>query len=73
MRMKALVALGDFKDDSVIPTLISILENPENYSFYSDIVDIITEMNEYDNYKNNLRLAAFNAHKRSTIKVEVTE
>jgi len=73
MRMKALAALGDFKDDSVIPTLISILENPENYSFYSDIVDIITEMNEYDNYKNNLRLAAFNAHKRSTIKVEVTE
>ena len=73
MRMKALRALGDFNDDSVIPTLISILEDPVNYTFYSDIVEIITRMNEYDTYKNDLRSAAFNAHKRSTIRVEVME
>lgn len=73
MRMKALHALGEFKDDAVLPELILILEDPANYTFYSDIVDMMANMNQFDTYKNDLRLAAFNAHKRSTIKVEVSD
>ena len=73
MRLKALHAIGEFNDDAVLPELISILEDPANYTFYSDIVEIVTGMGKFDTYKNDLRLAAFNAHQRSTIKVEVSE
>ena len=63
MRLRALQAVADFNDESVIPEILSILEKPNNYIFYPEILDMLTSMNKIDEYKNDLRMAAYKAYK----------
>ena len=62
MRLRALQAVADFNDESVIPGIISILENPKNYMFYPEILDMINKMKKFNDYKDDLRMAAYRAH-----------
>ena len=62
MRLRALQAVADFNDESVIPEIITILENPKNYMYYPEILDMLNKMKKFDDYKNDLRMAAYRAH-----------
>ena len=63
MRLRALQAVSDFNDESIIPEIITILEDPNNYIFYPEILDMLKKMKKLDEYKNSLRIAAFKAYK----------
>ena len=62
MRLRALQAVADFNDASVIPEIITILEQPKNYMFYPEILDMLNKMKKFEEYKNDLRMAAYKAH-----------
>tara|TARA_S200000501_G_C20859310_1_gene759038 strand:- start:1810 stop:2943 length:1134 start_codon:yes stop_codon:yes gene_type:complete len=62
MRLRALQAVTDFNDVSVIPEIIAILEHPKNYMFYPEIIDMLNKMKKFDEYKNDLRIAAYKAY-----------
>ncbi|MED5475326.1 MAG: hypothetical protein VX770_04785 [Candidatus Neomarinimicrobiota bacterium] len=63
MRLRALQAVSDFNDESIIPEIITILEDPNNYIFYPEILDMLKKMKKLDEYKNSLRIAAFKAYR----------
>ena len=44
MRLRALQAVSDFNDESIIPEIITILEDPNNYIFYPEILDMLKKM-----------------------------
>ena len=69
MRLRALQAVAEFNDESIIPEIITILENPKNYMFYPEILDMLIKMKKFDNYKNDLRMAAFKAHSNNQLEI----
>ena len=69
MRLRALQAVSEFNDESIIPEIITILENPKNYMFYPEILDMLIKMKKFDNYKNDLRMAAFKAHSNNQLEI----
>ena len=71
MRLRALQAVTDFNDESVLSEIISILENPNNYMFYPEILDMLVKMKKFDQYKNELRMAAFKAHTNGQLQSEI--
>ena len=71
MRLRALQAVADFNDESVLSEIISILENPNNYMFYPEILDMLIKMKKFDKYKNELRMAAFKAHANGQLQSEI--
>jgi HEAT repeat protein len=71
MRLRALQAVTDFNDESVLSEIISILESPNNYMFYPEILDMLVKMKKFDEYKNELRMAAFKAHTNGQLQSEI--
>jgi len=71
MRLRALQAVADFNDESVLSEIITILENPNNYMFYPEILDMLVKMKKFDQYKNELRMAAFKAHTNGQLQSEI--
>ncbi len=55
IRMKAITALPNFGDPSVIDDILPLLENSENYIFYDTIVDMILSLDSMPDYKDALR------------------
>ena len=71
MRLRALQSVADFKDESVLSSIITILENPNNYMFYPEILDMLVKMKKFDEYKNELRMAAYKAHNSGILQSEI--
>ena len=65
LRIKSLQALSKFEDSSVLDDIIGMLEQSENYIFYNEIINIVNETDSFDIYKEQLRDAAFEAHKNN--------
>ena len=61
IRMKAMKALPNFGDPSVIDSIIPILENSENYIFYETIVEMILSLDSMPDYKDALRKVGLRA------------
>ena len=55
IRIKAMNVLPNFGDPSVIDSIISLLENSENYIFYNTIVDMILSLDSMPDYEDALR------------------
>ena len=64
LRMKAIRALANFDDPTVIDDVLTILNLPSNYIYYNEIIGMIKELGQYNNYSTKLRHAAFEAMKR---------
>ena len=62
--MKAIRALANFDDPTVIDDVLNILNLPSNYIYYNEIIGMIKELGQYNNYSTKLRHAAFQAMKR---------
>ena len=62
IRKKAIDNLGAFKDASVIPKILPILENKENYVYYDNILDMVYMLGEEKIWAEQVRRMA---HKTS--------
>ena len=61
IRKKAIDNLGAFKDASVIPKLLPILENKENYVYYDNILDMVYMLGEEKIWAEQVRRMAHKA------------
>ena len=59
--MKAITALPNFGDPSVIDDILPLLENSENYIFYDTIVEMILSLDSMPDYKDALRKVGLRA------------
>tara|TARA_B100000029_G_scaffold242602_1_gene239861 strand:- start:145 stop:1287 length:1143 start_codon:yes stop_codon:yes gene_type:complete len=61
IRIKAINALPNFGDASVIDSILPLLENAENYVFYDSIIDMILALDAMPDYENKIREASLKA------------
>ena len=63
LRIKAIRALADFNDPSIVNDLIEVLYNSSNYVYYNEIITMIKDLGVYDRYQSKLRHASYEAMK----------
>ena len=61
IRKKAIDNLGAFKDPSVIPKILSVLEDKKNYVYYDNILDMIYMLGEEKIWAEQVRRMAYKA------------
>ena len=61
IRKKAIDNLGAFKDPSVIPKIIPVLEDKKNYVYYDNILDMIYMLGEEKIWAEQVRRMAYRA------------
>ena len=61
IRKKAIDNLGAFKDASVIPKILPILEKKENYVYYDNILDMVYMLGEEKIWAEQVRRMAYKA------------
>lgn len=61
IRKKAIDNLGAFKDPSVIPKILSVLEDKKNYVYYDNILDMIYVLGEEKIWAEQVRRMAYKA------------
>ncbi len=61
IRTKAMQALVNFGDPSVIDEILPLLEDSNNYVFYENIVEMILDLDAMPNYEAKLRQVSFQA------------
>ena len=61
IRIKAINALPNFGDASVIDSILPLLENAENYVFYDSIINMILALDAMPDYENKIREASLKA------------
>jgi len=61
IRKKAIDNLGAFKDARVIPKILPILENKENYVYYDNILDMVYMLGEEKIWAEQVRRMAYKA------------
>ena len=61
IRKKAIDNLGAFKDPSVIPKILSVLEDKKNYVYYDNILDMIYMRGEEKIWAEQVRRMAYKA------------
>ena len=61
IRKKAIDNLGTFKDPSVIPKIIPVLEDKKNYVYYDNILDMIYMLGEEKIWAEQVRRMAYKA------------
>ena len=61
IRKKAIDNLGAFKDPSVIPKIIPVLEDKKNYVYYDNILDMIYMLGEEKIWAEQVRRMAYKA------------
>ena len=62
IRKKAIDNLGAFKDASVIPKILPILEKKENYVYYDNILDMVYMLGEEKIWAEQVRRMAYKAN-----------
>ena len=61
IRKKAIDNLGAFKDPRVIPKILPILEDRENYVYYDNILDMVYMLGEEKVWAEQVRRMAYKA------------
>jgi len=61
IRIKAINALANFKDETVLEELIPILEYSNNYEYYYEIKNLANTLNASEKYHQKIRKAGYSA------------
>tara|TARA_A100001011_G_scaffold335087_1_gene363816 strand:- start:5063 stop:6157 length:1095 start_codon:yes stop_codon:yes gene_type:complete len=61
IRIKAINALSEFSDESIVNEMLSMLQKPGNYKYYNEIIQLIEKTDSDIDVDENLRRAAFQA------------
>lgn len=66
LREKALQGLGRFNDPTLLPPVINLLADPENYQLYETISELVSTFDKAEEYQEQLRRLALTAHRKGT-------
>ncbi len=65
IRMKAIEKLSDLGDGSVIPTIMPILSDPEQYKLHTAVIQTVKNLGQYDAYTQEIRRRTLEAHQKA--------
>jgi len=69
IRQKAITKLGILKDTDVIPKILPILRDPDQYYLHKLVIEAVTNLGQYPDYEEEINRLIFEAH-RAGIKNE---
>ncbi|MEA1882050.1 MAG: HEAT repeat domain-containing protein [Candidatus Marinimicrobia bacterium] len=65
IRMKAIEKLSDLGDETVVPTLMPILSDPEQYKLHTAVIQTVKNLGQYDAYEQEIHRRTFEAHQKA--------
>jgi len=65
IRMKAIEKLPDLGDETVVPTLMPILSDPEQYKLHAAVIQTVKKLGQYNAYEQEIRRRTFEAHQKA--------
>ena len=65
IRMKAIEKLSDLGDNTVIPTIMPILSDPEQYKLHAAVIQTVKNLGQYDAYEQEIHRLTFEAHQKA--------
>jgi len=67
IRIKAIEKLADVSDETVIPSIMPILSDYNQYKLHQPVIETIKKLGQYDNYEQEIRRRIFEAHQKASI------
>ena len=65
IRMKAIDKLSEISDQSVIPLLMPVLSDYNQYKLHAPIIQAVRNLGGYDQYKQEIKRRTFEAHQKA--------
>ena len=65
IRTKAFSKLADVSDETVIPSIIPILSDYEQYKLHEAVIQAVKDLGQYDQYKQEIKRRSFEAHQKA--------
>ena len=65
IRTKAIGKLADVSDETVIPSLLPILSDYEQYKLHEAIIQTVRDLGQYDQYAQEIKRRTFEAHQKA--------
>ena len=67
IRVKAIDKLSDLGDDTVIPSLMPILSDPNQFNLHSAVIQTVKNLGVYETYEQEIHRRTFEAHQKAVI------
>ena len=65
IRMKSIEKLSDLGDNTVIPTIMPILSDYEQYKLHPAVIQTVKNLGQYELYEQEIRRRTFEAHQKA--------
>ena len=67
IRAKAIDKLSDLGDETVIPSLMPILSDPNQFNLHSAVIQTVKNLGVYETYEQEIHRRTFEAHQKAVI------
>jgi HEAT repeat protein len=67
IRIKAIEKLSDLGDETVIPFIMPILSDPDQFKLHSAVIQTVKNLGEYETYEQEIHRRTFEAHQKAVI------
>jgi len=67
IRVKAIDKLSDLGDETVIPSLMPILSDPNQFNLHSAVIQTVKNLGVYETYEQEIHRRTFEAHQKAVI------
>ena len=67
IRIKAIEKLSDLGDETVIPFILPILSDPDQFKLHSAVIQTVKNLGEYETYEQEIHRRTFEAHQKAVI------
>ena len=67
IRIKAIEKLADISDESVVPSLLPILSDYNQYKLHPAVIQTVTNLGAYESFEQEIHRRTFEAHKQGTL------
>ena len=65
IRTKAIGKLADVSDETIIPSIMPILSDYEQYKLHQAVIQTVRDLGQYDQYAQEIKRRTFEAHQRA--------
>ena len=65
IRIKAIEKLSEISDQSVIPLLMPILSDYDQYKLHAPVIETVKNLGGYEEYKQEIKRRTFEAHQKA--------
>ena len=67
IRIKAIEKLADISDESVVPSLLPILSDYNQYKLHPAVIQTVKNLGAYESFEQEIHRRTFEAHKQGTL------